>query len=236
MHSSVISFISKYSIMRMSFLTGSKILGGASFFAILLAVSSCNKNASVATPRPPGNEFLTTVELAYVNQNNAADNGIGIWRQLDPTGAAAPDTSKAIINLKANSTYTVTMILLDETKHPVDTVSIVIRQRQNYHLEYYQPTPISAQNLIISNTSTDIPVADGTVTSATGPYLNLVVTRTDYDNNTPPMQVGLNTIFATGAASNGRLRVVQRHQPNVKNGTYEPGSADFDTNFTVNIN
>ncbi|HEV3251031.1 MAG TPA: hypothetical protein VGZ71_08780 [Puia sp.] len=128
------------------------------------------------------------------------------------------------------------MLLLDETKKPADTVSIVIRQRQNYHLEYYQPTPISPSNLIISNTSTDIPVADGTVTSPTGPYLNLVVTRTDMDTNTPPLQVGLNTIFTTGAASIGWLRVVQRHQPNVKNGTYAPGSADFDINNKVNIN
>ena len=220
----------------MSFLTGSKFLAGAIFVATLLVVSSCNKSASVATPRPPGNEFSTTIELAYVNANNPADNGIGIWRQLDPSGAALPDTSKAILNLKANSTYNVTMIILDETKHPVDTVSLVIRQRQNFHLEYYQPTPISAQNLVISNTSTDIPVADGTVTSATGPYLNLTVARTDYDTNNPPMQVGLNTIFTTGAASTGWLRVVQRHQPNVKDGTYAPGSADFDTNFAVNIN
>jgi hypothetical protein len=220
----------------MRFSSGSKFLAGASFAALLLVVSSCNKSASVATPRPPGNEFLTTVELVYQNANNPSDKGVAIWRQLDPTGAALPDTSKAILNLKANSSYNVTMVLLDETKNPVDTVSIVIRQRQNYHLEYYQPTPISVQGLVISNTSTDIPVADGTVTSATGPYLNLVVTRTDYDTNNPPMQVGLNTNFATGAASTGWLRVVQRHQPNVKNGTYDPGSADFDTNFAVNIN
>lgn len=220
----------------MTFLTGSKILAGASFVATLLVMSSCNKNASVATPRPPGNEFLTTVELVYQNQNNAQDTGRSIWRQLDPTGAAAPDTSKAFLNLKANANYNVTMLLLDETKHPADTVSIVIRQRQNFHLEYYQPAPISPQNLIISPTSTDIPVVDGTLTSATGPYLNLVVTRTDYDTNNPPLQVGLNTIFATGAASMGWLRVVQRHQPNVKNGTYEPGSADFDINVKVNIN
>jgi hypothetical protein len=222
--------------MRMSLLTGSKFLAGAIVVAALLVVSSCNKSASVATPRPPGNEFLTTVELVYVNANNPADNGTAIWRQLDPTNVALPDTSKAVLNLKANSTYNVTMVILDETKHPADSVSLVIRQRQNFHLEYYQPTPISAQNLVISNTSTDIPVADGTVTSATGPYLNLTVARTDYDTNNPPMQVGLNTIFTTGPASTGWLRVVQRHQPNVKDGTYAPGSADFDVNYAVNIN
>jgi hypothetical protein len=205
------------------------------FVSIVIFLGGCNKQASVGTPRLPSNEFLTTVELVYQNTSNPLDTGRGIWRQLDPTGANPPDTSKAVLNLKANSNYNVQTLILDETKTPVDTVSIVIRQRQNYHLLYYQPTPISPSNLIISNTSTDIPVADGTVTSATGPYLNLVVTRTDYDTNTPPMQVGLDLTFATGAASTGWLRAVQRHQPNVKDGTYAPGSSDFDVNYKVNI-
>jgi hypothetical protein len=214
----------------------SKFLSGAIFIASLLVLGSCNKSASVGTPRPPSNEFLTTVVLTYQNKSNATDTGRAIWRQLDPTGVAAPDTGKAILNLKANSTYMVQMILLDETKTPADTVSIIIRQRQNYHLEFYQPTPISASNLVISNTSAAIPVADGTVTSATGPYLNLEVTRTDYDTNIPALQVGLSNSFATGAASAGWLRVVQRHQPNVKNGSYAPGTSDFDINYKVNIN
>jgi len=210
------------------------VFGFASIF--LLFLTGCNKNASITTPHPPSNEFLTTVELVYQNTSNPADNGRGIWRQLDPTGVTPPDTSKAIITLKANSTYDMQVLILDETKTPADTVSTVIRQRQNYHLLYFQPTPISAANLIISNTSTDIPVSDGTVVSATGPYLNLVVTRTDYDTNVPPMQVGLDNTFTTGAASTGWLRAVQRHQPNVKNGTYNPGSSDFDVNYRVNIN
>jgi hypothetical protein len=222
--------------MNKKFLATGHLLAGPAFIVFLVLLGSCNKNASVATPRPPGNEFLTTVELIFQNSANATDTGRAIWRQLDPTGAALPDTSRAILNLKANASYNVTMLILDETKTPADNVTTVIRQRQNYHLEYYQPTPISAQNLVISNTSTDIPVADGTVVSATGPYLNLVVTRTDMDTNVPPMQVGLNTVFATGAASTGWLRVVQRHQPNVKNGTFDPGSADFDINYKVNIN
>jgi hypothetical protein len=50
------------------------------------------------------------------------------------------------------------------------------------------------------------------------------------------LQIGLTDNFVTGAASNGWLRVVLRHQPNVKNGTYDPGSTDFDVNYKVNIN
>jgi hypothetical protein len=201
----------------------------------LLSIGACNKQESTVTPAPPSNEFLTTVELVYQNSTDATDTGRAIWRQLDPTGSAPPDTSKAFLNLKANSNYNVQVLILDETKTPPDTVSIVVRERVNYHLFFFQPSPISAANLVISNTSTAIPVSDGTVTSVTGPYLNLTVTRTDVDSNNPPLQVGLTDNLVTGAASTGRLRVVLRHQPNVKNGTYNPGSTDFDVNYQVTI-
>ena len=205
------------------------------FGLLLLGIGGCNKSESTVTPAPPSNEFLTTVELKLQNTADATDTMTAIWRQLDPTGAAPPDTSKAFLNLKANATYSAQVIILDETQTPPAVVSDEIKQRQNYHLFFFQPTPISLANLIISNTSTDIPVSDGTVTSATGPYLNLVVTRTDLDGNTPPLQIGLTDNFVTGAASTGWLRVVLRHQPNVKNGTFDPGSSDLDVNYKITI-
>jgi hypothetical protein len=210
-------------------------LSGVVFCATVL-IDGCNKNVSTITPAPPGNEFLTTVELVFQNTVNASDSGRAIWRQLDPTGAQLPDTSLAVLKLKANSLYNVNVLILDETKTPPAVVSDEIKERQNYHLFFFQPTPISSSNLVISNTSTDIPVSDGTVTSTAGPYLNLTVSRTDMDTNTPPMQIGLTDNFATGAASTGWLRVVLRHQPNAKNGTYDPGSSDLDVNYKVNIN
>lgn len=196
------------------------------------AYSSCNKKEQVVTPAPPGNEFLTTVELKLQNSQDPTDTHTAIWRQLDPTEANPPDTSLAVLNLKPNSTYDGQVILLDETKTPADVVSDEIKERQNYHLFFFQPTPISPANLVISATTTNIP---GTQTSSTGPYLNLVVTRTDVDANTPPLQVGLTDSFVTGTTSAGWLRVVLRHQPNVKDGTYPPGSSDLDVNFKVTI-
>ncbi len=203
----------------------------------VILMNGCSK-ASTVTPAPPGNETLSTVELLYQNSANPLDSGRAIWRQLDLTGVNPPDTSKAFLNLEANATYNVQVLILDVVSNApaVDTVSTKIKARENYHLFFFQPTPISAANLVISNTSTDIPTADGTVTSATGPYLNLVVTRTDLDTNTPPLQIGLTDSFVTGAASTGWLRVVLRHQPNAKNGTYSPGSSDLDVNYRVTIN
>ncbi len=201
-----------------------------------LGITGCSKE-SVVTPAPPGNETLSTVELVFQNTANPADTGRAIWRQLDLTGVKPPDTTLAILNLKPNSTYNAQVLILDEVSDApkVDTVSTEIHDRENYHLFFFQPTPISPANLIISNTSTDIPVADGTVTSASGPYLNLTVSRTDLDNNSPQMQVGLIDNFVTGAASTGSLRVVLRHQPNAKNGTYGPGSTDVDADYQVHI-
>lgn len=213
-----------------------------SFFAALfvmglLTIAGCNKKESTVSPAPPGNETLSTVELFYQNSTNAADSGRAIWRQLDLTQKNLPDTSLAKLSLKANSTYNVQVIILDEvTDAPkVDSVTPEIVARQNYHLFFFQPEPISASSLVISNTSPYIPVEDGTVVSTTGPYLNLSVERADLDGNTPPMQIGLKDTFTTGAASTGSLRVVMRHQPNAKNGTYAPGSSDFDVNYQIAI-
>jgi hypothetical protein len=229
-------------------------------FALIAFISitdGCNKKANSVTPSLPGNEFLTTVQFALVNVNDPSDAHLPSWSQMSPyTHTYQTDSAyfnNAFINLKANSTYSCYMILLDSTKSPVDSVTPEIQQRENYHLIYYQPTPIEASNLVISNTSTDIPTAnwttnDNTDTTAggvsineleippsTASPLNLVVTRTDMDNNNPPLQIGILTQWVTGAASSGIIRIVQRHQPNAKNGTYAPGSTDFDVTFAVNI-
>jgi hypothetical protein len=224
---------------------------------LIAAGAGCNKGANSVTPHLPGNEFLTTVQLYLVNANDPSDVHLPSWTQMSPyTHTYQTDSAyfnNAAMTLKANSTYNCYLVILDSTHIPADSVTPEIQARENYHLIYYQPTPIAASNIVISNTSTDIPTVnwitgDATDTTAGGASineleippsslspLNLVVTRTDLDNNNPPMQIGIHTKFVTGAASSGILRVVQRHQPNAKNGTYAPGSTDFDITFAVYI-
>ena len=229
-------------------------------YSVFLAagiLSACNKKASSVTPAPPGNEFLTTVQLRLVSSTDPTDIQLASWTQISPSNHAyQPDSAyfgKAVLNLKANTTYNGRVIILDETQTPVDTVSSEISDRENYHLFFFQPSPILASNIDVSNTTTDIPETDwltnvpdttyGGISAdeisipAGGPGspLNLIVTRTDLDNNTPPLQIGLLDNFVTGAASNGILRVVLRHQPNAKNGTYDPGSTDLDVTYAVSI-
>lgn len=226
------------------------------FVLFLLGLGACNKNAETVTPALPGNEFLTTVELQLVNTSNAADVQTAIWTQFSPyTHTYQPDSSYvnlAFLNLKANSTYSGQVIILDETQTPVVTISTEIKDRENYHLFFFQPSPITSANFVVSNTTTNIPAADwntglpvadttaggvsiNEILSPPGNPLNLTVTRTDLDNNNPPLQIGLTDNFVTGSASTGILRVVLRHQPNAKNGTYDPGSSDFDVTYAVSI-
>jgi hypothetical protein len=228
-----------------------------SIVVFFFGLSGCSKSAQTVTPALPGNEFLTTVQLQLTNTTNPTDVQLCSSTQMSPyTHTYQVDSiynSAAFLRLKANSTYTGRVIILDETQTPVDTVSIEILQRENYHLFFFEPSPVLASNFVVSNTTTYIPQNDwligqpATDTTAFGisvnestassaaTALNLVVNRTDLDNNTPPMQIGLEDNFVTGAASSGTLRVVLRHQPNAKNGTYDPGSTDLDVTYAVTV-
>ncbi len=66
--------------------------------------------------------------------------------------------------------------------------------------------------------------------------LNLSCVQTDLDTNPKPLSVGLTDQFTTGSGGNGGLEVTLHHQPNVKNGSCDPGSTDLDATFTVLIN
>jgi hypothetical protein len=65
--------------------------------------------------------------------------------------------------------------------------------------------------------------------------LNLTITRTDHDNNNPPLPIGLSDQFVTGAASADTVVITQWHQPNVKNGSCGLGAIDIQSPFYVII-
>ena len=172
-----------------------------------LLINGCKKQEQTVSPPVPGNEFLTSVRLIAINASNVSD--IQVATITDTTLVSNPPDSinMPVLNLKANSTYHVSVLFLDETKTPAGNVTTDIYDRRNYHLLCFD------------------------ITGA-----NLTVTRTDLDTNTPPLPIGLEDDFVTGAAGTGTLNVQLRHQPNAKNGTCAPGSSDADVDFTININ
>jgi hypothetical protein len=213
---------------------------------ILLSISagvllfSCNKKEQVVAPTV-SNEALTTVSVILSNTQSPFDKDTATWEQLlDKNGNPLPvDTSKAHIVLRANATYTAQLLILDKTQSPPFNVSNEIKDRANYHLFFYQPLPTTNAFVIPYNTGEvlPLPIPDSSVTTApvASNPLNLTVSITDHDTNPQQYPVGLQSNFVTGATSNGWLRLVLRHQPNVKNGTYAPGSTDLDIGFTVKI-
>ncbi len=211
-------------------------------FLVLLAwafVASCSNDEKVVAPTI-ANEALTTVQLQLTNTSDATDKPTAQWEQLlDNNGNPLPvDVSQANLTLKAGATYSAKLVLLDKTQNPVFVVSDEIKERGNYHLFFYQPLPTN-QPLVIPNnypTNPDDLYPDPIPTPIpAGSSLNLTVTITDHDTNPQAYPVGLECNFTTGAAGSGWLRIVLRHQPNSKNGTYAPGSTDMDVGFNVTI-
>ncbi len=164
--------------------------------SISLLFHGCSKDEKTVSPPLPGNEFLTSVRLVVTNTNDPSD--VQIATVTDTTLVANPPDSinHPALNLKANSTYSVSVLFLDETKKPAGNVTDDIYARRNYHLICFD-------------------IAGGA---------NLAVARTDMDTNTPSLPIGLQDKFTTGAASSGTLNVQLRHQPNAKNGSCDPGS------------
>ncbi len=170
----------------------------------------CKKDEAVVTPPVPGHEYMTTVKLRLENTANPNDTIWATWRDLTPEDTNAPDTSLAIVNVKKNSTYKLSAFILDETHLPAEDITEEIRERANYHRFFLLPSS-SISNYV-------------------------VVTPTDYDSNSPSLQLGLeNVVTISDNIASGRLQGILKHQPNTKNGTLAPGSTDIDVFFQFNI-
>ncbi len=175
------------------------------FFVLL--VSACKRNTDDA-PSPQNQneeELITTVSLII------KDNGVLVdtFSFKDPDGVGGVSPTIEDIVLIAGKTYTCTLLLLDETKNPVDTTSVEIEEEKDVHQFFFHPSAGA----------------------------NLTVTYLDHDDNNVP--VGLETQFVTGAASTGTIKVILKHQPGVKptsgNGNEALGETDLEVEFDLII-
>ena len=174
---------------------------------IMFLFFACKKDEKTVSPPLPGNEFLTTVRLVATNTADAADVQVASVTDTSQIPHPPDSINHPTLKLRAGATYNVSVLFLDETKTPAGHVTDDIYARRNYHLICMD-------------------VIGG---------VNLMVTRTDLDTNTPALPVGLQDKFTTGAAGSGKLNVQLRHQPNAKNGSCDPGSSDADVDFNITI-
>ncbi|RTQ53632.1 hypothetical protein EJV47_02530 [Hymenobacter gummosus] len=123
----------------------------------------------------------------------------------DLDGAGGTAPTIGTLTLAANTTYTGAVTFLDESKSPADNITAEVNEESDEHLVVYVPTPANL----------------------------LSITRTDRDRNN--LEVGLSTRLVTTTAATGTLKINLQHQPGIKNGQPNLGSADAEVTFPVTV-
>lgn len=204
--------------------------------SLVLAASlfSCKKDEktkpTTPVPPPPANEqeLITTFKLllddgsdtlVYLFKDPDGEGGIPAF--YGPGTTTASSQSDSVIVLQAGKTYTATILLLDESKSPVDSIHHEVKEEADEHMIFFnQQSPTALPNASVSIAGT-----------------NLNISYLDQDDSNPALPLGLSTRWVCGsAAAKARLTIDLKHQPGSKNGTYAPGDTDISVNFKVQIN
>ena len=184
------------------------ILSGLVFSIAVACKKDDNDPAKPVNPNET--ELVTTVKLIIAPTSNPSAEMYASYRDLDGDGGNAPiiDT----IRLDANTEYNVQVLVLDETKNPVDTISKEIEEEKNAHQFFY---------------------------SKIGSY-NLTTTYLDFDGNNVPVGLSIKLNTTTGfTEKTNKYQVVLKHQPDLKptsgNGDASLGETDLEVYFPILI-
>lgn len=178
------------------------------FAMILIAdmLTGCKKdNDKIPDPPLHEGEVITSLRLTFTDSANSSNVATATFKDPDGDGGNAP-TQFDTIRLDANKTYLVSILLLDETKTPADTISSEVKEEANDHHFFFHHTGVT-----------------------------VATTYLDEDTNTPPLPLGLKTRWKTGNAGNGTSQVILKHQPGEKDGTESPGETDIDITFRTEV-
>lgn len=167
----------------------------------LLLVSSCKKDDSSPQNPPDGNdsELITTVKLSFVDSAGVEPVRQFVFSDIDGDGGNPPSVFDTI-QISSQKTYNVSILLLDESKSPVDTISNEVLAEGDDHMFFFFHAGA-----------------------------NIVTSYQDLDGN--GIGIGLQSKWVTGGLSSGTSRIVLKHQPGVKDGSFAPGESDVDLQF-----
>jgi hypothetical protein len=175
-------------------------------------------------PAPPANEaeLITTMKITLRDTINNTSVTY-VFSDLDGAGGN-PATfgnsgADSIINITANHVYEATILLLDQTKTPVDTISNEVEEEGADHMFFFNsiaPTG-TPYNTYLSGSMTNIK------------YLDL-----DANNR----GIGLSTEWTAPSMMMAKspLTIELKHQPSVKDGSYAPGETDIQVGFKLKVN
>ncbi len=175
-------------------------------------------------PAPPANqaELITTMKVT-LHDTTTHTNTTYVFSDLDGAGGN-PATfgnsgADSVINITANHVYEATILLLDESKSPVDTISNEVEEEGADHMFFFNsiaPTG-TPYNTYLSGSMTNIK------------YLDL-----DANNR----GIGLSTEWTAPSMMMAKspLTIELKHQPSVKDGSYAPGETDIQVGFKLKVN
>ncbi len=184
-----------------------KLLKQISLFSIIaLSITACKKDDSDVTKPTDINEgeLITTLQFNIIDTDSPFTTHVFEYKDVDGIGGNNPliDT----IKLKNNKIYSVEILLLDESKNPIDTISNEVLEESKDHLFIFEPaSPIMS------------------------------VTINDFDDNNPPLPLGLLSSWATTNTGNSSIKVTLKHQPGIKNGDPTRGETDIEVVLPVVI-
>ena len=160
-------------------------------------------------------EVFTDVKLVFT----PAGGGAAVEAAAqDPDGAGVQELQVlGAINLAANTSYTLTMVIENCLESPCELMNEEIEEEDDEHQFFFAFT----------NDAFTSPVGNGNLDNASDP-----INYNDSDGN--GNSLGLNTSWTTGPASTGTFTVQLQHQPDVKTAT--SGSTDGDTDWALTFN
>lgn len=196
--------------------------------------SSCKKKSknepSPENPTPPNESEVITTFRFYIFDSISGVNIPGSpFTFKDPDGdGGTPGTfqnggADSVITLNANTAYITRIVLLDETKNPIDSISNAVIAESAEHMLFYN----NGSNTLVNGGIPYTVLLNGS---------NIKITYKDVDNGTPQRSLGLETYMHTSGNTGGNkypLTITLRHQPGVKNGTFTPGETDVEITYKV---
>lgn len=192
------------------------------------AFTACKKDKkdepTPEQPAPPTNEveLITTMKLT-LHDTTTHTNTIYIFSDVDGPGGN-PATfgnsgTDSVINITSNHVYKTTILLLDETKNPIDTISKAVLSEGVDHMFFFNSITPSGNpfNSYLSGSMTNIKYQD-----------------LDANNK----GIGLSTLWTAPSMmmSKSPLTIELKHQPGVKDGSYAPGETDIQVGFKLKVN
>ena len=173
--------------------------------SLLLIVVACKKDSDLPKLPPPINEPELITTVKLIFTDSANTSAVTSFSFIDLDGDGGNQPS--VFDTFQLKINCTYFVEIELINNITNTIlNSEIAEEKNDHLFVYKP-----QNV------------------------DLNVRITDFDTNTPPLPFGLKSTWRTGAASNGFLQVLLKHQPGIKDGTEAPGETDVDLSFKTII-